>query len=189
MWAEKSYLKFGNMSRLGKRPIEIPEKVEISQDGFTVKVKGPHGELSRVFRDDVDIALEDKAVTLSPKRNAQSAQALWGTYSSHIKNMIQGVSEPFVKKLVVEGVGFKVELSGSTLVLSVGFSHKVEVAIPEGLKVEVEKNVITISGIDKELVGQFTAKVRAYKKPEPYKGKGIRYEDEVVRRKQGKKTA
>ena len=176
------------MSRLGKRPIEIPEKVEVSRDGFTVKVKGPHGEISRAFRDDIDIALAEKTVTLTPKRNAQTAQALWGTYASHIKNMIQGVVEPFVKKLIVEGVGYKVALEGNMLVLSLGFSHKVEVVIPEGIKVEVEKNTITISGISKEQVGQFTARVRSYKKPEPYKGKGIRYEDEVVRRKQGKKT-
>jgi len=113
---------------------------------------------------------------------------LWGTYASHIKNMVQGVNDGFEKKLVLDGVGFKSQVNGNKLVLALGFSHPVEVDIPEGLNVEAVKNLLTITGIDKELVGSFSAKVRALKKPEPYKGKGFHYHDEIVRRKQGKKS-
>jgi len=115
-------------------------------------------------------------------------KALWGTYASHIKNMIKGVNDGFEKKLILEGVGYKSQVSGNKLVLALGFSHPVEVEIPAGLTIKAEKNILTTSGIDKELVGAFSAKVRALKKPEPYKGKGFRYSDEVIRRKQGKKS-
>ena len=176
------------MSRIGKQPIEIPENTEITQsDGF-LAVKGPKGELKREFRDEIDILIKDNVVTLKPRRNDKFSRSLWGTYASHIKNMIQGVREPYEKKLIVEGVGFKSKISDKELILALGYSHDVIVIIPEDLTVTAEKNVISISGIDKELVGQFAAKVRALKKPEPYKGKGIRYEGEVIRRKAGKKA-
>ena len=116
-------------------------------------------------------------------------KALWGTYSSHIQNMVKGVATPFAKKLILEGIGYKSEVKGSNLVMALGFSHQVIVPVPEGLKVTAEKNIITTTGADKELVGSFAAKVRSLKKPEPYKGKGMRYEGEVIKRKQGKKTA
>ncbi|PIQ91591.1 MAG: 50S ribosomal protein L6 [Parcubacteria group bacterium CG11_big_fil_rev_8_21_14_0_20_39_22] len=176
------------MSRIGKRPIEIPSGTEVSVKEGTFTVKGPKGTLSRYFKPAVSINIADKEITLSPADDSIASRALWGTYSSHISNMVKGVNEIYEKKLIIEGVGYKAEVKGKDLVLAVGFSHPVALPMPEELNVSVEKNVITISGIDKELVGHFTAKVRSYKKPEPYKGKGIRYEGEVIRRKEGKKT-
>lgn len=176
------------MSRIGKKGIDIPEKTEASMNAGVFSVKGPKGSLERSFRSDVAIVIEGKHVSLSiPKENNQT-KALWGTYASHIKNMIKGVNDGFEKKLILEGVGFKSQVNGDKLVLALGFSHPVEVPIPQGLSMKAEKNLLTISGIDKELVGSFTAKVRDLKKPEPYKGKGFRYSDEVIRRKQGKKS-
>ncbi len=177
------------MSRIGKQPIMIPEKTEVSISGGVLTVKGPLGELSLSLRPEVSVTVEDNAVIVKPAEDTLFANSLWGTFASHIINMISGVNKPFEKKLIVEGVGFKSAVNGNTLVLSLGFSHEVKIEIPKDLTVTAEKNVITISGIDKEKVGLFSANVRANKKPEPYKGKGIRYEDEVVRRKQGKKTA
>ena len=152
-------------------------------------VKGPKGTLTRTFTDTIAITLSENEVVCSLKENNPFSRALWGTYASHIKNMIKGVNEPYVKKLILEGVGFKSEVKGNDLHLALGFSHPVVVNIPEGLTVTAEKNNITVTGIDKEIVGEFTASVRAMKKPEPYKGKGFRYHDEVIRRKAGKKTA
>jgi len=175
------------MSRIGKQPIEIPQGTEVSLDNSTIVVKGKGGELRRGLNRNVSIAVRDGAVEVSPTNASHAASMLWGTYASHIRNMVMGVNEPFVKKLVIEGVGYRVSLSGSALTLNVGFSHPVELNVPEGLSVSVEKNEVTVSGADKELVGQFAAEVRAVKKPEPYKGKGIRYDTEVPRRKQGKR--
>ncbi len=178
------------MSRIGKNPIEIPQGVTASfSDDRVLTIEGKHGALSRQVRPEVDITVEENSVQVSPRSKEIFARSLWGTYASHVRNMITGVTERFEKKLVVEGVGYKVEVSGSTLTLTVGFSHPVNMEIPDGLEVSVEKNVITIVGADKELVGSFAAQIRNTKKPEPYKGKGIRYHDEVVRRKQGKKSA
>lgn len=177
------------MSRIGNQTIEIPQNTEVDFSAGRLTVKGPKGQLSRYFQPAVDFAIEEDSIALSPKHSSKFGRSIWGTYASLVKNMIDGVNEPFEKRLVVEGVGFRSEVSGEKLVLNLGFSHPVEMAIPEGLDVSAEKNVITISGIDKEAVGAFAAKVRAHKKPEPYKGKGIRYEDEVVRRKEGKKNA
>ena len=176
------------MSRIGKQEILIPATVKVTQSGNTLTVVGPKGTLSRVFRDDIAITLADKIITLNIKRNDKFSKSLWGTYASHIKNMIQGVETPYQKKLILEGVGFKSEVKGKEFNFALGFSHPVIVKIPEGITATAEKNNITISGIDKELVGSFTAAIRALKKPEPYKGKGMRYDDEVIRRKQGKKT-
>lgn len=176
------------MSRIGKKPISIPEKTEVNISDGKVSVKGPLGELSRSFKSDINIKIEGKEITLKPVKITNDSNILWGTYASHITNMIKGVNEVFTKKLSVEGIGYKVDKQGNDIVLNVGFSHPVKIAIPESVNVEVEKNVISISGSDKEAVGQFAAKVRAIKKPEPYKGKGIRYEDEIVRRKQGKRA-
>lgn len=176
------------MSRIAKKPIAIPEKTDVTYANGTLTVKGPLGELKKEFRPEIEVKIENKEVTLTPARQSLDILALWGTYAAHLKNMLSGVNTPFVKKLVVEGIGFKSDVKGAELVMALGFSHPVKIAIPAGLKVTAEKNVITVSGIDCELVGQFAAKVRAMKKPEPYKGKGIRYEDEVIRRKQGKKS-
>ena len=177
------------MSRIGKQEIQIPKGVEIAKSGNVLKVIGPKGTLTKIFRDDIIINIANDLVTLNVKRNDKFSKALWGTYASHIKNMIKGVETPYQKKLILEGVGFKSEIEGKELNLALGFSHPVIVPIPESITVTAEKNNITITGIDKELVGSFTANLRALKKPEPYKGKGMRYVDEVIRRKQGKKTA
>ncbi|OHA88250.1 MAG: 50S ribosomal protein L6 [Candidatus Zambryskibacteria bacterium RIFCSPHIGHO2_01_FULL_43_25] len=176
------------MSRLGKKIIAIPEKTQVLISDGNVSVKGPLGELSRNFNQDIIVSLRPEGVELKPAKETKESMALWGTYVSHISNMIKGVNKQFVKKLVVEGIGFKVDLKGEKLVFALGFSHPVEVSVHQGISASVEKNVITISGVSKELVGEFTARLRDLKKPEPYKGKGVRYEEEVVKIKQGKKS-
>jgi len=177
------------MSRIAKKPITLPPKTEASFSVGVMTVKGPLGEIKKQFRDDVKVVVEKGTVTLTPVSETLASKALWGTYGSHIKNMIAGVNKPYEKKLIVEGIGFKADVKGKELVLSVGFSHLVNLNIPTDLKVTSEKNTITISGIDSEKVGHFAAVIRAVKKPEPYLGKGIRYSDEIIRRKQGKKAA
>ena len=150
-------------------------------------VQGPKATLSRSVKPDVSIALADGTITLTPT-DTPEAKALWGTYAAHLHNMIAGVTEGFTRTLEVEGVGYRAEVQGNTLVLNVGFSHSVELPIPEGISATVEKNVITLTGPDKEVLGQFAANVRKVRKPEPYKGKGIRYQGEYIIRKQGKKA-
>jgi large subunit ribosomal protein L6 len=177
------------MSRIGKQQIQIPAGVEVTFDAHAVRVKGPQGELVRPLRDDITFKIENNIITSEPRRNDKFSRSLWGTYMSHLDNMIKGVVTPFTKKLIVEGVGFKWDVKGEDLNLSLGFSHPVMKKIPQGLTVTAEKGTLTIVGIDKELVGLFANQVRSLKKPEPYKGKGIRYSDEVIRRKQGKKSA
>lgn len=177
------------MSRLAKRPIALPQKTEVSVQSGIISVKGPKGTLTRPAHRLIGVEVGAEGVVVSPKAETIEARAALGTYASHIRNMLRGVSEGFVKKLLIEGVGYKWDVQGRTLNMGLGFSHPVKMAIPEGLTVTAEKGTLTIAGFDKELVGQFAADVRAQKKPEPYKGKGIRYEDEVIRRKQGKKAA
>ena len=176
------------MSRIGKQPIVIPPKTEVSIENNTVKVRGPLGEISRSFLPVMSIEVSNGVVTVNPKKETIFTSALWGTTASHIKNMIQGVNTAYQKKLMIEGIGYKAQVSGQDLTLNIGFSHPVKIPIPKGLKVAAEKDSITISGSDKETVGQFAAVVRSRKKPEPYKGKGIRYADEVLWRKQGKRA-
>lgn len=177
------------MSRLAQHPITIPEKTQITVDNQVVTVTGPKGELSRSFPyEQILLDVTDEGVTLTPSVYDKFTKSLWGTYASHIRNMITGVTEGYERKLVVEGVGYRVEVKGNTLELGVGYSHPVQMDIPEGLEVSVEKGEITITGIDKELIGSFAANVRSKRPPEPYKGKGIRFADEVIRRKQGKKA-
>ncbi len=177
------------MSRLAKQPIAIPKGVEIKQDGGFITMKGPKGELSRNFNLDViNVEVSAENVSFEKKEESVFSRALIGTYASHITNMITGVTEGFTKKLIVEGVGFRSEVKGSSLEMTLGFSHPVVMEIPEGLTATAEKNLITVSGIDKEKTMQFAAQIRAKKKPEPYKGKGIRYEGEIIRRKQGKRA-
>lgn len=175
------------MSRIAKQPIPIPPKTEVNVAGGKVTIKGPHGELTRMFGPEVLISVVGDAITLVPSEHMENV-ALWGTYASHIKNMIAGVNKPFSKELILEGVGFKSEVQGDNLVLALGFSHLVKITIPKTLKVTADKNIITITGTNIEEVGQFSAYVRDHKKPEPYKGKGFRYRQEVIRRKEGKKT-
>jgi len=177
------------MSRIGKQPIQIPEKTEVVIEGNTITVRGPQGELKRSFPNLVSIDVKDNVVTVTPTKKIKTARMLWGTWASHIQNMVNGVNAKYEKKLVIEGVGFRAEVKGNKLVMQLGFSHPVEIEIPIDLTVLVEKDIVTISGIDKEHVGHFAATIRSKKKPEPYKGKGIHYQGEVVRRKQGKRAA
>jgi large subunit ribosomal protein L6 len=177
------------MSRVGKKEITIPAGTEVSVVSSELIVKGKGGTLKKMVHPGVTIKAEGGMVKVEPRDASRLSRALWGTFASHVSNMIAGVNTPFVKKLDVQGIGYKAELSGKSLKLIVGFSHPVVMTVPEGLTVLVEKNIITISGADKESLGQFAASVRAVKKPEPYKGKGIRYEGEAVRQKAGKKVA
>ncbi|TSC68161.1 MAG: 50S ribosomal protein L6 [Parcubacteria group bacterium Gr01-1014_72] len=176
------------MSRLAKRPLEIPSGVTVTLAGGVVTTKGPAGIISRPFRDDVSITIGEKAIELKVRHERPKNKALLGTYAAHLRNMMMGVAKPFEKRLIIEGIGFKSEVKGGVLALNLGFSHPVAVSIPEGLTVTAEKNLVTVKGSDKELVGDFAARTRARKPAEPYKGKGIRYEGEVIRRKQGKKA-
>lgn len=177
------------MSRIGKRPIAIPAKTEITVSEGVLSVKGPLGVLTKEIHPYVSIVVENNEVTVSPKNETRLARALWGTFASHLKNMIKGVNETYKKKLILDGVGYKMAVAGTDLTLSIGFSHKVIMPVPAGLTATVEKNELTIAGVDKDAVGQFSANIRAKKKPEPYKGKGFHYSDEVILRKQGKKAS
>ena len=176
------------MSRIGKNKITVPSGVEVNFDKGILTVKGPKGELKRDVRREVDIVFADGEIEVKKVAENALGQALWGTYASHAKNMVQGVTEGFKKQLEINGVGYKAEMKDGKLHLKVGFSHPVVVDVPEGLTVETKDNKISVEGFDKELVGKFASETRAIKKPEPYKGKGIKYIDEVIRRKQGKKA-
>ena len=174
------------MSRIGKLPVELPEGVKAEVTGTLIKVSGPKGSLEREVPKRLTVSVSDRKIVVEAVGGDRQTKALHGTYRALIANMVKGVSEGFTKNLEIVGTGYRAEAKGNILVLIVGFSHPVELAIPEGLELKVEKTKITVSGIDRQLVGQFAAEVRDVKKPEPYKGKGIRYEDEVVRRKAGK---
>lgn len=185
------------MSRIGKKPVAVPEGVEVQLNGQDIKVKGKLGELEMHIHDEVSAKLEEgandegkacKIVTLAPKSNSRFAQQIWPTMRTLVDNLCIGVSQGYEKKLEIHGVGYRANLKGNTLVLSLGFSHEVRYDVPAGVKVVVEKQTrLSVSGIDKQLVGETSAKIRAFKKPEPYKGKGIRYADEYILRKEGKK--
>ncbi len=177
------------MSRLAKKPIIIPAKTEVAFSAGTVTVKGPLGSLSKALKPNVKLTIEPGQVTLTAAHEAPETKVLLGTYTSHIRNMIAGVNKAYEKKLLIEGIGFKADVKGTVLNMALGFSHPVNMPIPTDLKVTTDKTGITVSGIDTEKVGQFAAEIRSMKKPEPYLGKGIRYSDEVIRRKQGKKAA
>lgn len=175
------------MSRLAKKPIAAG-KADVSVLGGTLTIKGPKGTLTKRVHPAVAITVAPEGVQVTPKDRSRLAKALTGTFAAHVKNMVKGVETPFVVRLVLEGVGYKVALEGKNLVLQVGFSHSVALLIPEAVMAKVEKNVITLESADKEAVGQFAADVRRVKPPEPYLGKGIRYEGEAILRKQGKKA-
>lgn len=185
MSAENFYLPYGNMSRLAKKPIPIPAGTEMREESGMIILKGTKGELKIPLRG-VQVAIEPQQVTVKIDENKASSNV--GTLWSLIKNGIEGVTNGFTKVLEIEGVGYKAVLEGGNLSLSLGFAHPVKVISPEGIVITVEKNTITISGIHKERVGQVAAYIRAQKKPEPYKGKGIHYKGEVIRRKVGKKA-
>lgn len=175
------------MSRLGKQPIQIPAGVEVSLDKNVMTVKGPKGTLTRAYTNDVIVTMDNGVVQFAPKPGSDKAKALWGTFAAHLRNMVKGVTEGFVKKLEIEGVGYRAEVQGNKIKLAMGYSHPVELSIPEGISVTVEKGLVTVTGRDIEAVGQFAADIRKVREPEPYKGKGIHYVGEYIIRKQGKK--
>lgn len=186
------------MSRIGKQPIKIPEGATINVADDFIVVKGPKGELKRKIGNTIQMKVTNKEAIFSPAGgdadsgtshlNPKKISALWGLYRSLVANMVKGVMEGFEKKLEFEGVGYRAALEGDALVMQLGFSHPVRLKAPSGIKITVEKNTITVSGIDKEAVGETAARIRGLKPTEPYKGKGIRYRGEVIRRKTGKKA-
>ena len=176
------------MSKIGRQPINIPAGVEVRIDGRFVFAKGPKGELQRKIPKEIKAEIKDGQMVIEPAQSSKRTNALWGLTRSLLANLVKGVVEGFEKKLEIEGVGFRANVQGDKLVLSLGFYHQVEIPSPKGIKLQVEKNAIIVSGADKELVGQTAANIRALKKPEPYKGKGIRYQGEVIKRKAGKKA-
>lgn len=175
------------MSRIGRKPVEVPAGVEIKQDGNVVTVKGPKGELTRTMSADIKMNVEGNVVTFDRPSDDNKMCALHGTTRANFNNMVEGVTNGFEKKLELVGVGYRAQLKGKKLVLNLGYSNPVEMEAPEDLKVEVPDNThINISGISKQRVGDFAAEIRAVRSPEPYKGKGVRYVGEYVRRKEGK---
>ena len=174
------------MSRIGKQPVELPEKVEVKIDGAQVFVKGPKGQLNYTFTEHVKIEKKDNAVIINPVSEERLARCLWGTTRTIINNMVVGVSVGFTKSLEFNGVGYKAAVKGNTVVLNLGFSHPINFILPEGVTVKVTKNVIDVMGADKEAVGQAAAKIRSFRPPEPYKGKGVKYKTETIIRKAGK---
>jgi large subunit ribosomal protein L6 len=176
------------MSRIGKRPVPAPKGVEFSVSGQTVEAKGPKGVRSFTATDDVTIALEDGAVTVKPRGESKRARQQWGMTRTQIANLAQGVSDGFTKNLDIVGVGYRAQVQGDTLKLSLGYSHDVEYPIPEGIDIKCAKPTeIAITGVDQQRVGQVAAEIRDWRRPEPYKGKGVRYRGEYIFRKEGKK--
>lgn len=176
------------MSRVGKNPVSIPGGVEVSVNGNVVKAKGKLGELDFTATNDVSIAVEGDTIVVKPSNNSKTAHSMWGTARSRIQNLVDGVSVGFKKDLEINGVGYRAAVQGKNLQLQLGFSHDVLFPIPDGIEIKCEKpTAVTVSGIDKQKVGQVAAEIRAYRPPEPYKGKGVKYADEVILRKEGKK--
>src|SRR3989338_355261 len=175
------------MSRLAKKPIAVG-KATVTVAGGVLSVKGSKGTLTKRVHPSISITVDDAGVMVTPKDTSRLAKALTGTFASHVRNMVGGVETPFTEKLILEGVGYRMEIKGKELILTVGFSHTVPLSLPEGVTATVEKNTLTLTSPDKEAVGQFAANVRRVKPPEPYLGKGIRYAGEVIRRKLGKKA-
>ena len=176
------------MSKIGKQPIMIPDGVTVTVDGDLIMVKGPKGELKRRLAREIKVELLAKELVVGIAKQTKRSAALWGLSRMLIANMVEGVKNGFAKKLEIEGIGYKVALQGNNLMLNLGFSHPVEFKAVPGIAFKVEKNIITVSGIDKEAVGQAAANIRKIRKPEPYKGKGIHYLGEVIKRKAGKKA-
>ncbi len=177
------------MSRTGKKPITIPSGVEVKMDGTLISVKGPKGDLSMEVRPEIKVEITDGVLTVTPFKENKKTKALWGMTRALINNMIEGVVNGYTVKLQIEGVGYRAALEGTDLVFQLGFSHPVKFSPEPGVSFAIEKNIISVTGIDKGLVTQVAAKIRKLREPEPYKGKGIRYEGEIVKRKVGKKAA
>ncbi len=177
------------MSRIGKNPIAIPQGVQVRLEDGVLIAKGPKGELSLATNPALIFEISEKEIAVKPKTQDKEASALWGLFRTLAANLVEGVEKGFSKNLEFQGVGFKAQVQGDKLVLELGFSHPVVVEAQKGISYAVEKNVISVLGIDKQLVGQEAARIRALKKPEPYKGSGIRYQGEIIKRKTGKKTA
>ncbi|MCH1569177.1 MAG: 50S ribosomal protein L6 [Alphaproteobacteria bacterium] len=176
------------MSRIGKKPVVVPQGVEVSLNGQNIAAKGPKGELVVTLSELVSVVQGDDGLTLSPVDKTQDARSFWGLSRSLVENIVTGVSEGFSRKLELQGVGYRAQMQGSNLKLSLGFSHDVNFPVPEGISVDCPSQTeIIVSGIDKQKVGQVAAEIRSYRPPEPYKGKGVRYEGEYVFRKEGKK--
>ena len=176
------------MSRVGKYPVSIPDGVQVAMAGRSLSAKGKLGELSLEISDDVEVKIEDKAVHVAPRGGERRARMMWGTTRALVANMVRGVSGGYERSMEITGTGFRAAVQGQTLVINLGFSHDVVYPIPGGIKISCEKPTsIKVEGIDKRLVGQVAAEIRGFRPPEPYKGKGVRYSDEVIRRQEGKK--
>jgi len=177
------------MSRIGKMPIPISKEISVGLQGDILTVKGPKGQLQRKINPIVEIGLKDEVIIVSVKEKTRDSNALHGLHRALIANMVKGVSEGFQRELEIVGVGYRADVSGRKATFHLGYSHPIDYDLPEGIDAKVEKTKITLSGIDKELIGMTAAKIRSFRKPEPYKGKGIRYADEKIRRKAGKTGA
>ena len=176
------------MSRIGKKIVNVPDGVDVNLSGQLVAVKGPKGELSATLSNLVSVSQDDNGLSVKPVEDTQTARSFWGLSRSLVENLVVGVSEGFKRKLILQGVGYRAQVQGQTLRLALGFSHDIDFPLPQGISIECPSQTeIIVSGIDKQKVGQVASKIRAYRPPEPYKGKGVRYEDEYVFRKEGKK--
>jgi large subunit ribosomal protein L6 len=176
------------MSRVGKKPVAIASGVTANVEGQTVKMKGPKGALQFIVHDDVSVEMKDGKITVAPRSETKRARSLYGTARAQINNLLEGVTKGFEKKLEITGVGYRAALQGKNLQLALGYSHDVIYTIPEGITITVPKPTeINVAGIDSQRVGQVAAEIRSYRPPEPYKGKGVRYSDEFIFRKEGKK--
>jgi large subunit ribosomal protein L6 len=176
------------MSRIGRKPVEVPKGVTVGVQDRTVTVKGPKGQLSLRLVDDVDVSLDDGRIAVAPRGDSKRAHAMWGLQRTLINNLVVGVSEGFTKRLEINGVGYRAAVQGQNVQLQLGYSHDVVYNVPEGVQVQAERpTLLVVSGIDRQRVGQVAAEIRAYRPPEPYKGKGVKYEGEHILRKEGKK--
>jgi large subunit ribosomal protein L6 len=176
------------MSRIGKKPVTIPKNVTATVDGQMVTVKGPKGQLSLTLIDDVAVKLEDGAISVSPRSETKRARSMWGMSRSMVENLVLGTTNGFSRTLEITGVGYRAAMDGKSLKLQLGYSHDVMYPVPDGITIAVPKPTeITVAGIEKDKVGQVAAEIRGFRGPEPYKGKGIRYQGEFIQRKEGKK--
>lgn len=176
------------MSRIGKKPVSIPSGVTASIDSGVLSVKGPKGTLSLTLREEISYTLDDGGILVKPANDSKAARAFWGMQRTLVQNLVTGVTEGFTKKLLITGVGYRANSQGKTLKLQLGYSHDVNIDVPEGIEIKTpDQTTVEISGIDKQKVGQIAAEIRRWRKPEPYKGKGIKYEGEYIFRKEGKK--
>ncbi len=176
------------MSRVGKYPVEIPSGVQVAIAGNLLTAKGKLGELNLKLSDQVEAKVDAGKVTVSPRNNERQARMMWGTTRAHVANMVKGVSAGFSRSMEITGTGFRAAVQGKNLVMNLGYSHDVVFPIPEGIRIVCERpTAVRVEGVDRRLVGQVAAEIRGFRPPEPYKGKGVRYSDEIIRRKEGKK--